>query len=225
MFGQGTDNSIISLDSRRARSGQPECFATLDAHWSDLADGRIMPHRDEVDPRVLEPVLESIFLLEKIAPGHARFRIAGQGLCNLLDMDLRGMPFSALFTPAARDAVQEGLSTLFDEPARCELVLQGQRRGMRGRMAGQILLLPLRDRAGEVTRAIGCLSSSGPEVPAPQRFDLVGQDMRTLVGYGTRPPPIDHAPIEDPVSVADRARDRLRHRRDVRASLTVISND
>lgn len=224
MFGRATDDSVITLDSRRRAAGS-ECFATLDGHWSALADGRIMPHRNDIDPRALEPILDRCFLLEQFAPGMARFRFAGQNVADLMAMDLRGMPFSALFAADAREAVEDTLTAVFAEPARCELVVQSQRRGLRGRAAGQILILPLRDNAGEVTRAIGCLSLGGTRITAPQRLDVVGQDRRTLVGFGTRPATPRPVETDSVFDAADAARARIRQRRDMRAMLRVISND
>jgi hypothetical protein len=42
-----------------------------------------------------------VFLVEQIAPGnHGRLRLAGMGLSDLLGMDVRGMPITALLTVA-----------------------------------------------------------------------------------------------------------------------------
>ncbi|MBJ3762940.1 PAS domain-containing protein [Maribius pontilimi] len=228
MFGytpdHGKDDKIVALNSRRPKADGIDCFHALETYWTALSAGRIMPYRDEVDPRGLEQTLDQTFLLERIAPGMARFRLAGQQVSSLLGMDLRGMPFSALFTPGARDELKDSLSAIFDEPARVELVLQSRRQGLRGRLAARMLLLPLRDRAGEVSRVIGCMSAGGKDVRAPQRFDLVGQDRRTLLGYGSRPDFGPATPGPD-FTAADAARDRLRDRDRMRGKLTVISND
>lgn len=215
--------NIIGLDARRQVDPDRDCFAELESYWTALAAGRIMPLRDEVDPRGLVGSLDRIFLIERIAPGVARFRLAGQHLNGLMDMDLRGMPLSAMFTPAGRVGLSETLHAVFDEPARVELTLDGPRKGMRGRMAARLMMLPLRDREGQVSRAIGCLVAGGATAKAPQRFDIISEDRRTLVGFGD----LETLPAAqcDPFDAVDHIRGNLQRRQDVRQSLRVISND
>ena len=62
-----------------------------------------LPRRAEIDPRAIDSALADIFLIERIAPGLARFRVAGRRLSALMNMDVRGMPLSAIIAPAHRD--------------------------------------------------------------------------------------------------------------------------
>ena len=66
---------------------------------------RAVPMRSDVDPRGIERSLEHAFILERIAPQMARFRLAGMHLTDLMGMEVRGMPTTALFAPAARAAL------------------------------------------------------------------------------------------------------------------------
>ncbi|SHI40469.1 PAS domain-containing protein [Palleronia salina] len=177
---------------------RPDPFVTLERYWLRVAAGRIMPHRDEIDPRALSGILDRVFLLERMAPGVARFRLAGERLNGLLDMDMRGLPLTSLFFPASRDGVNSSVRALFDDPARIDMTLDGPREGRRGRVAARLLILPLRDRDGAVTRAIGCLSAGGATIKAPQRFDIVAEARQTLLGYGTLPDPAVHATKDAP---------------------------
>lgn len=163
------------------------CFTEVESYWHALRDGRLMPSRSEIDPRGIAGALEQTFLLERMAPGVARFRLAGNRMADLMGMDVRGMPLSCLFLPDARAAIAEALACVFDEPARVELWLAGPRRLTRGRMAARMLLLPLRDDHGQVTRALGCLAASPVRGAAPHRFTITSDLRQTLIGYGTRP--------------------------------------
>jgi hypothetical protein len=156
----------------------------MDCYWQALADGRLMPRRAEIDPRGLVGALDRTFLLERIAQGQARFRVAGSRLSTILEMELRGLPLSTLFHPAARPELAEALAAVFEEPARLSLNLDGS--GPLGLRNGQAecLILPLRDDGGAVTRAIGCLD--WPDKAPPQRFRIRQARPRTLIGYGER---------------------------------------
>ncbi len=224
MFGSEGDR-IVSLATRKRSTSREECFVELDAYWTALAAGRIVPLRDEVDPRGIKGSLDKVFLIERIAPGIARFRIAGHHLTDLMGMEMRGMPLSAAFTPAAREQLGDTLRALFSEPARVELTLEGQRQGLRGRIGARALFLPLRNRDGGIDRAIGMLSSTGRRGTAPQRFDIVGEERRTLVGYGEYPLG-PSGPTETEIFVpAETARARIRNREELRASLRVVSSN
>lgn len=180
-----TTDNVVSLSTRRPMS--PGKLREVEAYWMALADGRLMPKRSEVDPRGMTGSLDRVFLLEKMSPAQARFRVAGSRLSRLLEMDLRGMPFSSLFHPTARPDVSDALMAVFADPARVQLRLDGMGGGVfTNRISAEVLILPLRDDAGEVTRALGVIDWEG-EVCAPNRFRIAHQQRRTLIGYGVRP--------------------------------------
>lgn len=186
MARMSSNDGVIDLTAHR-RSGSADCFAELETYWQTLCAGRIMPYRDEVDPRGLAGALQNVFLVERIAPGMAQFRLAGQHLVNLMGTDLRGMPLGAMFSPQGRNRIEDSLHALFDEPARVELTLDGGRFLLRKQLTARMLLLPLRDRDGIVRRGVGCFAASSGAIRTPQTFDIMNETRRTLVGYGTLP--------------------------------------
>jgi len=147
-------------------------LAQLEAYWLALRLGDQIPHRADVDPRGLENVLEYAFILERIAPGVARFRVAGAHLNDLMGMEVRGMPVSAMFEGGARkqlastiEAVVAGLRT-----ARIRLTSKGSIG--RAAMTGGIYMVPLRDDQGFASRILGCLQTTGKPGHAPRRFEI-----------------------------------------------------
>ena len=98
-------------DGRAKGSGQmgvtmPPQFAQMEGYWQALRpDGGELPRRADFDPRGIADLLEHTLLLERIAPGQVRIRLAGMAVCDLLGMDVRGMPLSALLVTAARPAL------------------------------------------------------------------------------------------------------------------------
>ena len=152
---------------------------TLRAYWEALRDeaGGEVPARARVDPRGFSNALENAFLLEQVAPGMAKLRLAGQNLNDLMGMESRGMPFAALLMPQDRAVAERVLAQVFDDPAEAELRLRPAPMGNAPDAAARMVLFPLRDRDGAVTAALGGLVSAGLTGPRPQRFEVTAIDV------------------------------------------------
>lgn len=164
-------------------------ISEVHAYWEALRDGRVAPCRSEVDPRGIERSLEHAFVLERIAPQVARFRLAGMHLGDLMGMDVRGMPFSALFTPAARVETGIILENLFSGPCTAELTITGEAGLGKPALVGKIVLLPLRSDLGDISRALGCLVAEGSVGRAPRRFDIRESLTRPVAAAAAEPRP------------------------------------
>lgn len=174
-------DKIVSLQPIRSRA----LFAALgvvEGYWEGLRDGRLMPARAEVDPRGIAQALEYAFVLEKIAPGLARFRLAGMHLNELMAMEVRGMPITAMVLPEARREMQNVLKTVLDTPAAVRLTLAGDTGFGRAPLEGQMLLLPLRDEIGAPTRILGALQTHGEIGRGPRRFTIRDIETKPLPG-------------------------------------------
>ena len=158
--------------SPKAEAAGPAALREVRAYWEALRDEGRLPSREQIDPRGLSSALEQVFLIERIAPGHARFRLAGHHLHDLMGMDVRGMPLAVLFEPVARQGLQPLVEEVFAGPHAVHLVLEGERGIGRPAITGHMLLLPLRPTAGESPLALGVLASDGAIGRAPRRFCL-----------------------------------------------------
>ncbi len=185
--------NVISMFGYKSETLFP-VINQVEAYWQGLRMGRIVPQRSEIDPRGIERALEYTFVLERIAPGLARFRLNGMHLNDLLGMEVRGMPFTSFFTPTARIMVTDTLEAVFDGPQVAELTLTAERGIGKPPMDAKVILLPLRSDLGEITRIIGCLVSLGPIGRAPRRFDVADVRMKTLAA--------GHAPVDAPATDA-----------------------
>ena len=141
----------------------------VEAYWDGLRDGRPMPARSEIDPRGIERALRHTFILERVAPAVARFRLAGQHLNALMGMDVRGMPISAMITAGGRPDLARHIATLFDGTAALRLDLHARGTLRKPTLDAEMLLLPLAGGdAGiaqdfhEVRARIVCDIVSGP---------------------------------------------------------------
>lgn len=177
---------VIPIRARQT-SGR---FAILDEvhrYWEALRGERLVPLRSEIDPRGIEGALDSAFIVERIAPGIARFRLAGTYLVDLMGAEVRGMPLSVMFTPESRQALAEAVEGVFSGPETARLTLSGERGLARQGLSAQMTLLPLRSDLGDVSRALGCLAADGPIGRAPRR--LVIRSVERVDVLGGRPAP------------------------------------
>lgn len=188
-FGGGRDPAA-STGRNRPTIGQPIRFAMINevrAYWEALRTGPDLPKRAQIEPRGIEGALEGAFIIERIAPGHARFRLAGMTLVDLMGMEVRGMPLSALFDPAGRAALGTALEQAFSAPAVLDLRLAAERGIGKPELTGRMLILPLRPEAGQAALALGCLATEGEFGRKPRRFHLMTATAEVLNPAG------DHA--------------------------------
>ena len=177
----GAVGKVVSMD--RFRSGKSlSPIRQAEAYWSALRDGTAVPRRSQIDPRGLENILEYAFIIERIAPGVARFRLAGHHLNDLTGMELRGMPLTALFTPAARSQTSVVLEHMFDAPCMVEMNLREETKRGNAPTEARMLLLPLENDVGEVTRALGVLVAETGAGYTPKRFDVMDTALRPVTG-------------------------------------------
>mmetsp|Transcript_27758 Transcript_27758/g.51686 ORF Transcript_27758/g.51686 Transcript_27758/m.51686 type:complete len:239 (+) Transcript_27758:46-762(+) len=194
-------HNIVAMTEFRAETGY-SAISQVEAYWEGLRGMRMMPKRSEIDPRGIESALEYTFVLERIAPGMARIRIAGSHLSDLMGMEVRGMPLTSFITPPGRRQVSDALEEVFQRPAVSELRLSGEGGVDKPPMDARLLLLPLKSDLGDVSRVLGCFVAQGDIGRAPRRFDVVGAKIRPISAPSTLPisqPEVTQTPKREPV--------------------------
>ena len=179
-------HNILTMTEFRAEVGY-SAISQVEAYWEGLRGARLMPKRSEIDPRGIESALEHTFVLERIAPGMARIRIAGSHLSDLMGMEVRGMPLTSLITPPCRRQVNDLLEDVCQRPAMCEMRLNAEINGTRPHLDGRLLLMPLKSDLGDVSRILGCLVAQGDIGHTPRRFDVIGAKIRSITAPSTLP--------------------------------------
>lgn len=167
---QHKDN-IVRFSGKRHDMKFP-AVSEVRAYWEALRNGRKVPLRAEIDPRGIERALEYSFILERVAPQIARFRLAGMHLSDLLGMEVRGMPLTTFFAPKARIEVSDMLEGVFRTPQIAEVSLTAETGFGKPPMAAKLIVLPLQSDLGDISRALGCLMADGLVGRAPRRFEI-----------------------------------------------------
>lgn len=159
-------------------------LSELRDYWDGLRNGRAIPSRLDINPREIHRSLDYAFVLERIAPGAARFRLAGQHLIDLMGMEVRGMPLCSVINPSSRGRLSDVLESVFKAPQIAELTLSSKGEYARPELTAKILLLPLKSDLGDVTRAFGCMVTRGDIGVAPRRFTLEDEQISPIFEGG-----------------------------------------
>lgn len=174
------DAEIVSLKKYKTVM-QHSAISQVEAYWHGLRAGRVVPNRSDVDPRGINNALEYAFILERIAPGMARFRLAGMHLNDLMGMEVRGMPITSFFVPDARRQISDALEHVFEEPSIARFKLTAERGIGKPQAEAELIILPLKSDLGDISRALGCLVCQGEIGRAPRRFTVDEMSVEPLI--------------------------------------------
>ncbi len=173
-------------------------FDLIRRYWHSMRKGADVPRRSDIDPRGIQPLLANALIIERIAPGLARLRIAGQHLSDLMGMEVRSMPVSAFVAPEDRDQMAQALTELFERPAIVTLDMTAPGALRQPKIVGRMILMPLRSDLGDISRALGCFVTKGPIGRVPRRFQITSSHVEHVktpeqaVGFAEAAPAFAH---------------------------------
>jgi hypothetical protein len=174
-------------------------------YWDGLRLGRIVPPRMALDPAEMRPLLQQAAILEHPRPGTVRIRLAGARISALMGMEVRGMPFRALFDLADRARATQEVERALAEPAvlLLDVVTPAPRYGVPPVLRAQIAVLPMSGADFSITRGLFVMGDTGgaepgaPQPENPHRWSLsavervplrVGEPLLSLETVGTAAP-------------------------------------
>jgi len=172
----GARGSDLSGTSRRFAR-----LAAIEDHWHAAKPLRDLPLKRDVGVEYMGAARDYVFLASLIAPGMVKLRAAGAQVEAAMGMDPRGMPLSALFDAESRTRLFDAIDRMARTPAICDLPIQADRGFLRRPVAGRLVLLPMRDDDGAITRVLGGLAFDTPvlgragsqlRIPAQETFRL-----------------------------------------------------
>jgi hypothetical protein len=178
---------VIDMGNRGLEGDGRAVFAETRGYWEALRAGGQLPRRSDLDPRGLKYSLHQTLIAEQIAPGLARVRLAGAAFTDVMGMELRGMPLSALFDPMARTSLESVLAEVFSGEVAVTLLLEAARGLGRPALTAQLLLLPMVSDQGGVDLVLGSMVLRGTAGRAPRRFHILNVQRETLMTEATVP--------------------------------------
>lgn len=177
----GDNKPVVNMTEHQARMRYAP-LSQIEGYWNALRGTRLLPLRSEIDPRGLKGALEYCFVLERIAPGLARLRVAGSHLGDLMGMEVRGMPISSFLTSASRQEFGKTLEEVFERPATATISLKAETGFGRPALHARMLLLPVRSDLGDTSRILGGFMTDGDIGRVPRRFTLQEIDVQGITG-------------------------------------------
>lgn len=171
---------VIEMGNRGDGANVVAAFAEMRGYWEALRHGGNLPRRADLDPRGLKYCLHQTLIAEQIAPGLARVRLAGATFTDLMGMELRGMPLSAVFDPMARHALEDVLTEVFSGETAVTLLLEAERGLGRPSLTGQLMLLPMVGDNNAVDLLLGGLILRGTAGRTPRRFHILNVKREAL---------------------------------------------
>lgn len=144
----------------------------VETHWRNLRANQLVPNRADIGSGALSPVLSHTFVLERVTPSVARFRVAGQAIHGMLNMEPRGMPISAIFTPMGRQMLAPLIYDVCEGPELVEIPLIAQRGLARSPLRARLLMLPIKTTGPDINGIFGAIVIDGRAGRRSLRFDF-----------------------------------------------------
>jgi len=162
--------NVISFQFVHLRKEFP-ILHELAVYWTNLNSGDL-PRRSDIDPRQLERVLPYLFILDRTGADNATIRLGSTQLETLTGAPMKGMQFSDLIDPSSRDMISRGFEKLWVKKTPQSFDITSSFTDQRDTISGKVILFPLRDVFGRVTKAIGALQVMGRIKYPPYTFDI-----------------------------------------------------
>ena len=126
----------------------------LFAYWNRIRGSEPAPRRSDIEPGDIRRVLPDTFILEVIAPGNQRVRLAGTRMCALYGREIKGGNFLDLWSDEDRASIAGAAERVAEEGA--GVVIEVELVSARDRTVGcEFLLLPLRHGPASHDRILG----------------------------------------------------------------------
>lgn len=156
-------------------------------YWNAKRVGGDLPRRDALEPRAMDLIIGHSMILDRVRPGTVRIRVAGRIPNALMGMETRGLPIRAFFDLMQRGEAAELVEAAFTTPATVDLDLRSE--GEDGVVSARMLVLPLLDREGDVSKALAAIVPDRLVTDGPRRFRIARQTSGPLTRPSAQPAP------------------------------------
>jgi hypothetical protein len=163
----------------------------LYGYWNEVRAGRIAPRRFDVEPARIASILPDTFILEFNSPNQCRFRLAGTRICEQFGYELRNRDFFDLLPTGERCTFEHELAMVAQRGAVSLSEFETTTRDNQSARC-EVLILPLTDPRGVITRFLGAMSCHQPNVFEPNPIRIKSLIRHELIWPEGRP----HALLE-----------------------------
>lgn len=163
-------------------------LAPIERYWWSACENGCLPVHGDLDPRKLTGFLEYTLLMKRLGRSEARINVAGRHLIDAMGLELTGLPLSLFFTHESRPLLADVTHELFEHRKSVLLEVKFDQGLFRGDGQAQVLMLPLLDQSGTVSRVLGGVALSSTASNAP-RFDICSSTTRVVDLSRTEPNP------------------------------------
>lgn len=123
-------------------------------YWRRLRGDRLVPRKDEIDPRAIKDHLAFSFLIERDGEDRFTFRLAGTGLCELFGLELKGHNFIHYWADEAKTGARTALGRVAHLGVPIVAVCVAETADFKP-LRGEMILVPLEGERGEGTIMLG----------------------------------------------------------------------
>jgi hypothetical protein len=126
-------------------------------YWEQLRGDADAPPRNMIQPSAVRRILPELFILEAVPHEAPRFRLAGTAICSLMERELRGESFAALWAGSQPDDPVRIAAGVMAHVVPALINATGY--SISGRhMAFEMVLMPLRSSGDVCDRLLGCMA-------------------------------------------------------------------
>ena len=130
---------------------------SLFTYWNGLRRDRLAPKRFEIEPSCIAGYLPDTFILERVDPATARFRLAGTHISEAFGAEFRGTNLFDLFDEQDGELLQRQIAAVTSQGA-VGLFLISADNGSGLSTTFEVLLLPLTHTRDTVDRFLGSIA-------------------------------------------------------------------
>jgi len=147
-------------------------------HWLALRQEEAVPRRGAVDPMQFKDCLDMVWLMERHADGHYRYRLAGEAITAIHGGIRRGTDTASLFSQPALDMFRPRWEAVLDggQLVRAEGIVMLANGDETARV--ERLMLPLRADDGQVSVILGATNYARPRGPGLTTRDFPPTDIQ-----------------------------------------------
>jgi hypothetical protein len=156
-FGLPRPSASVAFEGPDIPSMREAVSQSLFTYWNGLRRDRLAPKRFEIEPSCIAGYLPDTFILERVDPRTARFRLAGTRISEAFGAEFRGTNLFELFDELDAALLQRQIEAITSQGA-VGLFMISADNGSGLSTTFEVLLLPLTHTRDTVDRFLGSIA-------------------------------------------------------------------